>query len=65
MCLNRDGGRRQLVIQDTGKGFDVAGAKGSNAGYGLISMRDRARTLPGSLDVMSWTGEGSVVIVTW
>lgn len=63
--LSRDGGRRQLIIEDDGKGFDIAGATGVNAGYGLISMRDRARTLPGSLDIRSRAGEGSVVTVTW
>ncbi|NKX54694.1 sensor histidine kinase [Arthrobacter mobilis] len=63
--LSRDGGRRRLVIQDDGTGFDVAGAAGADAGYGLISMRDWARTLPGSLEVTSRPGEGSVVMVTW
>lgn len=63
--LSSDGGRRQLVVQDDGTGFDVAGATGVDAGYGLVSMRDRARTLPGSLDVTSEAGEGSVVTVTW
>lgn len=63
--LGRDGDRRCLVVQDDGTGFDVAGATGADAGYGLISMRDRARTLPGSLEVRSRPGEGSVVTVTW
>lgn len=63
--LSRDGGRRCLVIQDDGTGFDVGGATGVDAGYGLVSMRDRARTLPGSVDVASRPGEGSVVTVTW
>lgn len=63
--LSRDGGRRQLLIQDDGKGFDVAAATGINAGYGLISMRERARTLPGSLDITSQPAEGSAVMVTW
>lgn len=63
--LFRDGGKRHLVIQDDGKGFDVGGATGANAGYGLISMRERARTLPGSVDITSRAGEGSRVTVTW
>jgi len=63
--LCSDGGQRRLDVQDDGIGFDVAGATGTNAGYGLISMRDRARTLPGSLDLTSRPGEGSVVRVTW
>ncbi|MFI7494479.1 sensor histidine kinase [Kocuria sp. M4R2S49] len=63
--LSRDGGRRRLVVQDDGTGFDVIRTTGAEAGYGLISMRDRARTLPGSLEVTSQPGEGSVVTVTW
>lgn len=63
--LGKNGDRRCLVIQDDGEGFDVAGAIGAHAGYGLISMRDRAKALPGSLDVASGPGEGSTVTVTW
>lgn len=63
--LTADGGRRRLVVQDDGDGFDVARATGAGAGYGLISMRDRARALPGSFEVDSEQGGGSVVTVTW
>ncbi|WP_026532083.1 sensor histidine kinase [Arthrobacter sp. H41] len=63
--LSRDGDRRCLIVQDDGTGFDVASATGVAAGYGLISMRERARALPGSLDVTSRSGEGSVVTVMW
>ncbi|MFI7743183.1 sensor histidine kinase [Kocuria rhizosphaericola] len=65
VSLGTDGDHRRLVIQDDGTGFDVVRATGANAGYGLISMRDRARTLPGSLEVTSQPGEGSVVAVRW
>jgi signal transduction histidine kinase len=62
--LTRDGGRR-LVVEDDGAGFDVHRATGTGAGYGLISMRERARSLPGSLKVRSEPGGGSEVTVTW
>lgn len=67
MCvrLGKEGDRRQLVVEDDGGGFDVGGATGANAGYGLVSMRERARNLPGFLDITSRPGEGSVVTVTW
>lgn len=67
LCIRlfRDGDLRTLVVQDDGKGFEVARATGVAAGYGLISMGDRARSLPGSLDVRSQPGEGSTVKVTW
>lgn len=63
--LTKDGGRRLLAIQDDGNGFDVAATVSANAGYGLISMRERARTLPGSFSVEAATGTGSVVTVKW
>lgn len=62
--LSQDGGQRQLTIQDDGRGFDVAATVGGHAGYGLVSMRERARALPGSFAVAasSW---GAEVRVTW
>lgn len=63
--ISREEDLRILAIHDDGTGFDVAAATGVNAGYGLISMRERARTLPGSLEIASAPGRGSVVTVTW
>jgi signal transduction histidine kinase len=63
--LSREGDRQCLVVRDDGMGFDVARATGAAAGYGLISMQDRARALPGSLDLVSRPGEGSKVTVRW
>lgn len=63
--LSCSGGRRRLAIQDNGQGFDVNRAVADNAGYGLLSMRDRARTLPGTFDVDAQLGSGSLVTVTW
>ena len=63
--LSRSGGLRRLVIQDDGRGFDVRRAVEESTGYGLLSMRDRARTLPGTFDVDAHTGSGSLVTVTW
>jgi signal transduction histidine kinase len=58
-------GQRRLVVQDDGQGFDADRAVADNAGYGLVSMRDRAHSLPGSLAIDSNPGSGSVVTVTW
>lgn len=63
--LGLDDGRRHLTIRDDGQGFDVAATIARNAGYGLVSMRERARALPGSLNVAAESGQGSVVTVTW
>ena len=35
----------QLSIVDDGKGFDLAGARGTGAGLGLVSIDERARLL--------------------
>jgi signal transduction histidine kinase len=63
--LSRSGSQRCLVIQDNGKGFDVQEALADSAGYGLLSMRDRARNLPGIFGVDAEPGCGSLVRVTW
>ncbi|MCW2810276.1 MAG: hypothetical protein JWP61_734 [Friedmanniella sp.] len=63
--LRRDGEHRQLCIEDDGQGFDVNLAQASATGYGLVSMRDRAQALPGSLAVRTGSGRGSQVTVTW
>lgn len=63
--LSREGESRRLTVQDDGDGFDAHRSTGVRAGYGLISMRDRARGLPGSLEIDSELGRGSTVTLTW
>lgn len=66
LVLSRDGGgRRQLLVQDEGRGFDPDVIARTATGYGLKSMAERARTLPGSFEVSSRPGEGTRVEVTW
>jgi signal transduction histidine kinase len=62
--LSQDEARRRLTIHDDGAGFDVPAVAGGG-GYGLTSMRDRARGLPGSFTVETGSDAGSVVTVTW
>lgn len=54
----------RLVVQDDGRGFDPAAAA-HGSGYGLTSMRERARRLPGDCVVTSEPGRGTTVEVTW
>jgi len=50
------------VLEDDGAGFDVSSP---SSGYGLTSMRERARGLPGSFTIDSEPGQGTVVGVAW
>ncbi len=63
--LSQRDGRRYLSVEDDGHGFDVAATAETSTGYGLTSMRERARGLPGSLQIRSSPGAGSVVTVAW
>ncbi|WP_195760713.1 sensor histidine kinase [Agromyces kandeliae] len=62
--LDQVDGERRLTIEDDGSGFDV-GSGESAGGYGIVSMRDRAKGLPGSMRIESAPGDGSTVTVTW
>jgi signal transduction histidine kinase len=54
----------RLTVADDGCGFDP-GAQPSrpNAGFGLVSMRERAEALGGTLDVSSARGAGTTIEV--
>jgi signal transduction histidine kinase len=56
--LERDGPRLRLRVSDRGRGFDPMAASG---GFGLISMRQRARSVCGELRISSTPGLGSEV----
>lgn len=64
--LEPDGQLCRLVVEDDGTGFRPEEDAGTmHGGYGLTSMRDRARALPGTLTIRSAPGEGTAVVVTW
>ena len=58
----------QLVVSDSGRGFDVEAAK-CNRGLGLVSMQERVHLVHGSLYVESEPGKGTrilaIIPVTW
>lgn len=60
--LGRAGGRRELSIVDDGEGFALAP---TSPGLGLPSMRARARTLGGELDVTPHAPRGVLVRCRW
>lgn len=61
--LTRVGEGWELRVEDNGLGFDPLEV--SSHGYGLISMAERARALPGSFLLESAPGAGSAVKVMW
>ena len=58
LALERDGPHLRLRVTDRGRGFDPAVA---GDGFGLTSMRQRARTAGGELRISSAAGTGSEV----
>jgi DNA-binding NarL/FixJ family response regulator/signal transduction histidine kinase len=57
VTLGAEGGRIWAEVEDDGWGFEA----GTVPGFGLKSMRERARALGGSLQVESWPGKGTRV----
>ena len=54
--------RVQLSILDDGQGFDPE-VKTTGHGFGLVSMRERARAIGGELTLLSRAGGGTQVLV--
>lgn len=65
VVLRSGDGGRLLSVRDDGVGFDPDEAARTRSGYGLVSMDERARSLPGTLRVHSTPGSGSEVQVRW
>lgn len=64
ILLERRSDQVSLIIEDNGGGFDVEQASGAGEkGFGLISMRDRAALVGGTLAVESNPGAGATVVV--
>ncbi|MEO1286683.1 MAG: GAF domain-containing sensor histidine kinase [Chloroflexota bacterium] len=52
--------RVRLVIEDDGIGFDVRDAKHKGR-FGLIGLKERAKLLHGTVDIVSCVGSGTVI----
>jgi signal transduction histidine kinase len=65
VALGRDEEGCLLTVRDDGAGFDPVRRTQQRAGFGLISMRERAEALPGTLELTSAPGEGTTVVVRW
>jgi len=62
----RDGGGVVAAVADNGRGFSTAGGPGRSAfpQFGLTTMRERAQSMGGTLDVDSTPGRGTTIRCT-
>jgi len=64
IALDLQPDRTTLRVVDDGAGFDLAVLEPSNGRHlGLVSMRERAAEIGGSLDLHSHLGQGTEVVV--
>lgn len=61
--LVRRPGHVELTVEDDGRGFDPAEARGKHMGVGI--MRERAASIGATLEVRSGPGEGARLSVVW
>lgn len=61
--IRANGGQVDLEVADNGVGFDP-NAVSDRGGMGLVSMRERAERLGGSLTILSAPGEGTQVKIS-
>lgn len=54
-----DAGECVLIIQDEGRGFDVATTANNGTGFGLFSVRERLKLFGGQMDIQSAPGQGT------
>jgi len=62
LCLQREGDRILLSVQDNGQGFDPETVK---KGMGLSNIRERAELSGGASELQSTMGKGTTVCVWW
>ena len=60
--LSLDDRELKLVIEDSGPGFDIHGAR-RRGGLGLLSMNERARLAGGTLVIETQPGDGTRLTV--
>ena len=68
LCLKKNNGRIELLIEDNGQGFNYGKAvyhKNSMKGFGLASMKERAELSGGACTIKSAQGAGTSIRVLW
>ena len=66
--LSKNGSLIELVVKDNGVGFEmpsVLTVDKDYKGFGLLTMKERARLLGGSCSIESTVGAGTVVSASW
>ncbi|MFB3903217.1 MAG: PAS domain S-box protein [Acidobacteriota bacterium] len=62
VTLSQKEGRVQLAVEDQGVGFDLAVLRdGTKAGFGLLNIRERLRSIGGDVQFRSEPGQGTCV----
>ncbi len=68
VSLKRKGRMLQLAIEDNGCGFDMASVSVrdcSGHGFGLLTMKERARSSGGTFDMQSSREQGTRIFISW
>lgn len=68
VSLGSSGAALHLKVIDNGAGFDPAGVSirsGSDRGFGLLNMRERASLSGGAYAIESRAGKGTQICVSW
>ena len=64
ITVDAEDSRARIVIEDDGRGFDVAAVSRDHDGrYGLRFMRERVAQLQGELEIVSAPGQGTRLVV--
>lgn len=64
IILSTQPGYLELVIEDNGRGFDLASSPGQDAGhFGLQGMRERVKRLMGKIELNTSCGHGTKILV--
>ena len=68
ILLGKTGDSIELVVEDDGRGFDVAQAlshENQSRGMGLTGMKERAELSNGSFEITSGRGKGTAIRARW
>jgi signal transduction histidine kinase len=68
VSLRKANGILKLSIEDNGCGFDLSGVSvrpDSGSGFGLLTMKERARSSAGTFEIKSIIAQGTHIQISW